>query len=134
MSNSALNLADDFAVLKPNLTVETVSVSPTVYAELDAKYNQFKNHALVSQYEFSEDWPTWERHPAGDEIVVLLSGKADMMLRVGGKDECVSLREPSAHVVVPAGVWHTAKTSEKTRMLFVTPGEGTENCVAKDLP
>ncbi|MFY0665082.1 MAG: cupin domain-containing protein [Natronospirillum sp.] len=132
--SEAFNLTDVFAVLKPDLSVETVNVSPTIYEELDEKFDQFRSHVLVAQYAFTEDWPTWERHPAGDEIVVLLSGKADMMLRVDGKDERVSLNQPGSYVVVPAGVWHTARVAEKTRMLFVTPGEGTENSVGKELP
>jgi hypothetical protein len=37
------------------------------------------------------------------------------------------LRDAGSYVVVPKGVWHTARTSVATRMLFVTPGEGTEN-------
>ncbi len=127
MSKSKLKLADMFAVLKPDLSVETVRVTPTIYEELDSGFNQFKNHVLVSEYEFAESWPSWERHPAGDEIVVLLSGQAEMVMRKNGDDECVSLAEPGSFVVVPAGTWHTARTSVATRMLFVTPGEGTQH-------
>jgi len=127
MGMSALKLSEVFAVLKPNLQVGTVAVSSSVYAELDADHDQFKQHVLVSAYEFSSDWPSWERHPAGDEIVLLLSGKVEMVLRRGGQCECVALTQSGTYVVVPAGVWHTARTSEKTSMLFVTPGEGTEH-------
>ena len=127
MSGPGLKLTEVFAVLKPDLSVDTVRVTPTIYEELDSRFNQFKNHVLVAEYEFSESWPTWERHPAGDEIVVLLSGQAEMVLRKNGDDERISLTEPGSFVVVPAGTWHTARTSVATRMLFVTPGEGTEH-------
>ncbi len=127
MSDARKKLAEAFAVLKPDLSVETISVSPTVFEELDSKFNGFKNHVLISEFEFTEDWPTWEQHPAGDEIVVLLSGKAELVLRKDNADEFVSLTESGTYVVIPAGTWHTAKTSVPTRMLFVTPGEGTEN-------
>lgn len=33
----------------------------------------------------------------------------------------------STFVVVPRGTWHTAKVHAATTMLFITPGEGTEN-------
>ncbi len=33
----------------------------------------------------------------------------------------------STFVVVPKNTWHTAKVHAPTMMLFVTPGEGTEN-------
>jgi len=48
-------------------------------------------------------------------------------MRRSGIDECIPLSDPGSYVVIPAGIWHTARTSVATRMLFVTPGEGTEN-------
>lgn len=120
-------LGDSFAVLKPDLTVETVKFTPTMFDELDANFDGFKSHSLVSLFEFSEDWPTWERHPAGEEVVVLLSGQATMVLRLASGDSTLELAEPGAFVVVPRNTWHTAKVSTSTRMLFITPGEGTEN-------
>jgi quercetin dioxygenase-like cupin family protein len=122
-----VNLAETFAVMKPNLSVDTVAVSPAIYQELDARYNQFKAHVLISSYEFEEDWGTWERHPAGDEIVVLLSGAARFRLRKPSGVEVVELREEGSFVVVPRNTWHTAEIDEKAAMLFVTPGEGTEH-------
>jgi len=29
----------------------------------------------------TEDWDHWEMHPAGDELIVLLSGSIDFRLR-----------------------------------------------------
>ena len=127
MSGPGLKLAEVFAVLKPNLLVDTVRVTPKIYEELDSKFDKLKNHVLIAEYGFCESWPTRERHPAGDEIVVLLSGQAEMVMRKNGDDECIPLTESGSYVVVPAGTWHTARTSVAARMLFVTPGEGTEN-------
>ena len=120
-------LLEVFAVLKPNLSAECVDVTPTLYQELDSNYSGFKNHVLVSSFEFSDDWSTWELHPAGDEIVLLLSGSATLVLRTANGDVRVALTEPGTYVLVPRNTWHTAHTSEPTRMLFITPGEGTEN-------
>ncbi len=122
-----MNLTQIFAVLAPDMSIDTVEVSPTLYESLDEKYNNFRSHALIAMHAFEQDWGMWERHPAGDEVVVLLSGAADMRLRRAGGDEVVTLREPGAFVVVPRGVWHTAEIAEPTRMLFITPGEDTEN-------
>ena len=115
----ALNLQDVFAVLKPNLLVELEKVTPTIYQDLDAKYDKFKAHTLVSVYNFESAWNVWERHPAGDEVVVLLSGSATMIIRKEGENEVVALSDPGAFVVVPRNTWHTAETSEPTRMLFI---------------
>jgi quercetin dioxygenase-like cupin family protein len=120
-----VNLISTFIVLNPDLRAATVEVTPTVYEELDRRFDGFKGRVLVSCYSFDKDWPTWERHPAGDEIVVLLSGAATFVLE--GRDKPVEVREPGAFAIVPRGVWHTAKTKVPTTMLFITPGEATEN-------
>lgn len=126
----ALNLQEVFAVLKPDLSVDLEQVTPTIYQDLDAKYDNFRSHSLVSVYGFESAWNMWERHPAGDEVVVLLSGSATMTIRKQGGEEVVTLTEPGSFVVIPRNTWHTAETSEPTRMLFITPGEGTENSEA----
>ena len=120
-----MNLASTFAVLGPDLGATPVAVTPTVYEELDRRFGGFKGHVLVSIFGFDGDWPTWERHPAGDEIVCLLSGRATFLFE--GRSERAELSEPGSFVIVPKDAWHTAKTSVPTKMLFVTPGEGTEN-------
>ena len=127
MDISIQNLANTFAVLDPHLNVHLEKVTPSLYANLDKQYNEFKGHVLLSMHEFSADWPTWERHPAGDELVLLLSGAAEFVFRDGSSDHTVELSEPGTYVVVPRNTWHTARVSEPTRMLFMTPGEGTEN-------
>lgn len=120
-------LAETFAVLKPDLRVQPVGVAPGFYEALNADFDGFGGHILVAMHEFSRDWPSWERHPAGDEVVMLLSGRATMVLRTGAGEETAVLAEPGSYVVVPRGTWHTARVSEATRMLFITPGEGTEH-------
>ena len=80
---------------------------------------------LISEYEFAADWPTWEMHPNGDEFVYLLSGSADLLLEQPDGVTTLPLRG-SAAVVVPRGVWHTAKVHAPSRMLHVTLGSGTQ--------
>jgi len=113
--------------MMPDQSVQTVTFSPTLYEQLDADFNGFRAHVLVACHEFAEDWSSWEKHPAGDEIVLLLSGRATMILHNPVGDESVELDEPGAYIVVPRDTWHTAKVSGPTRMLFITPGEGTLN-------
>lgn len=120
-------LQQAFAVMKPDQTVATVAVTPDIYDKLDRDFDSFKSHSLVSVYEFSAPWTFWERHPFGDEIVVLLSGSATLRIQTASGEEKLALDAPGAYVVVPRNVWHTAETTEETRMLFITPGEGTEN-------
>ncbi|MEQ8232260.1 MAG: cupin domain-containing protein [Gammaproteobacteria bacterium] len=114
-----------FAVLSPELGVDTIAVTPTLYERLDADYGGFRGHTLVAIHEFSRPWGTWEMHPAGDEIVVLLSGQVRFRVRDEAGERSVELSQAGEFLVVPKGRWHTAETAVTTRLLFVTPGEGT---------
>ena len=121
------DLSSTFVVLEPDHSAVPVEVTPALYDELDARFDRFRDRLLVSSFTFDSDWTTWEIHPAGDEIVYLISGDARMVLDRNGAQEVVHLREPGSFVIVPKSTWHTARTSVPTKMLFVTPGEGTGN-------
>lgn len=127
MTARPLDSASTFAVLGPDQGVSLVDVTPGVFEELNRRFNGFRGHVLVSQFSFEGDWPVWEKHPAGDEIVCLLAGRVTFELEREGGNETVALSEPGTYVVVPKDTWHTARTSTPTRMLFITPGEGTQN-------
>jgi mannose-6-phosphate isomerase-like protein (cupin superfamily) len=80
---------------------------------------------LISEFECSSDWPSWEMHPEGEEFVYLLSGAATLLLELPNGLKSVPLNGRAA-VLVPRGVWHMAKVSKPSRMLFVTRGHGTQ--------
>ena len=81
---------------------------------------------LVSEYVFVADWPTWEMHPEGDEFVYLLAGEVEMQLEEPGGLRKIAISGSGA-IVVPRGVWHTAKVIvAPSRMLHVTRGGGTQ--------
>lgn len=124
---SLRSLFETFAVLRPDQSVAQVDNSPGIYAELDARFDNFKGHVLVAAHAFGNDWPTWEVHPNGDEIVVLLDGTVTLVMRKSDGDETVTLTEPGSYVVIPKNTWHTARVGAPSRMLFITPGEGTDN-------
>ncbi len=121
------NMAETFVVVDRDFAAETVDVTDKLWAEIDERFGDFAGRTLISSFSFDEDWPTWEVHPHGDEIVCLLSGDAEMILALPGGDETVRLTEPGTFVIVPKGTWHTAKVKAPTTMLFVTPGQDTEN-------
>ena len=74
----------------------------------------------------TETWDSWERHPVGEEVVVLLSGRVDIIQEIDGRPRTVALH-PGEAVVNPKGVWHTADVHEAGDGLFITPGRGTEH-------
>jgi len=71
----------EFIVLSPDkkATVETCDAS--LYERLNQNYHGFAEHELVSLYEFDSDWTTWEMHPHGDEVVMLMSGEMTLILQ-----------------------------------------------------
>lgn len=90
-------------------------------------YPQLEQGRLMSAYTFSEPWAVWERHLAGEELVLLLSGATTLVLQEPQGEREVLLQTVGAFVLVPKGVWHTARTSVATTLLFLTPGAGTEH-------
>lgn len=125
--NTPRNMRDSIVIVDSGFDAETLPVTETMWSELDEKFGDFAGRSLISQFSFEEDWPTWEVHPAGDEFVVLVSGAAEMVLAMPEGDRTIVLGEPGDFVIVPRGTWHTARISTPTKMLFVTPGEGTIN-------
>ena len=49
-----------------------------------------------------------------------------MVFDEGGRHRSVWLSNSGDFVIVPKGVWHTAKVATPTSMVFVTPGERTQ--------
>lgn len=116
-----------FTVLTPDKKAHTIPNSPDVFNILNQQFGSFKNHELIACFEFESDWSNWELHPKGDETVVLLTGKVTFVLEIENQHQEVELDEAGEFLIVPKGVWHTARTNEKSKVLFITPGEGTEH-------
>ncbi len=88
--------------------------------------DQFGQNWLISEFECSSDWSNWEMHPNADEFVYLLSGSVELLLEQVTGVQSVILNGRGA-VVIPRGIWHTAKVLAASRMLFVTMGASTEH-------
>ena len=81
---------------------------------------------LVMMGTSDSSWTTWERHPAGEELVVVLDGRMTLIQEIDGAERRVDLR-PGEAAINPRNVWHTSDIHERCRTLFVTPGRGTEH-------
>lgn len=122
-----LNLSSTYVVLGDNGDATPINVSDRFFAELESKFGDFKGKRLISHFTFDKNWDTWEMHPAGEEFVCLLSGRVDLILEQDRTKNTVHLNAPGSYVLVPRGTWHTAKVYAPSSMLFITPGEGTQN-------
>jgi hypothetical protein len=82
---------------------------------------------LVSQYAFTEDWTSWEMHPAGDEVVICTAGA--MVLVQEHPDGRVTQTPLAAgeYAINPPGIWHTADVAMSATAIFITAGEGTQH-------
>lgn len=125
MQKAAHKLADEFIVIEPGLSAKLEAVSPDLYARLDQQFNGFQGCILVAEHSFEQDWENWECHPAGDEILYLLAGSASIHLLRDGQNEIIRFDQTGSSLIIPRGIWHTAKIHTPCRMLFLTPGAGT---------
>ncbi len=118
-----------FLVLDQHQACTPIPVTPGLYAGLDEQFNGFAGCNLVAEHAFDADWTTWEMHPHGDEVLYLVSGAAMLHLHEDEGERIITFNTPGSFVVIPKGVWHTAKVASACRILFITPGQGTLNQV-----
>ena len=62
----------------------------------------------------------WERHSAGDEIVVVIGGETTITFLAEDDEESSQLRTGDL-VVIPQGTWHRFDTPDEVKVLSVTP-------------
>ena len=79
---------------------------------------------MVSAYEMTDDWDHWENHPAGDEVLIVLSGGMTLILEENTSERLIKMTTGTTSIV-PRGVWHTAKVTEPTTLIAITPGRGS---------
>ena len=100
---------------------------PAYLADMDLRFAADGDEGrLVTLGDMDASWDSWERHPAGEEVVLCLDGRCRLWQDLGGEERSVDL-VAGRYVVNPAGVWHTADIDEPVRVLFITPGRGTEH-------
>ena len=97
----------------------------------ESELDRLGRNWLVTEFECSADWSSWEMHPNADEFVYLLAGEVVFQLQGDAGITSIPMKGRGA-VVVPQGVWHTAKVSAPSRMLFVTLGAGTQHRPANE--
>lgn len=129
---STLNLSSTYLRLRPDASAEKLPVDDTFWPRImSGELGDFHNEFLITMHCYDTDWPNWEMHPNGDEIVCLISGEVRFLLETDDGIETVDLKNSGDYVVVPKGTWHTSNTSTRSTLLFLTPGEGTQHRAAE---
>src|SRR5438034_4303396 len=98
--------------------------------EMTMRFLASLNRCTLGVTRFSEP-SHWERHPAGDELLHVLEGEADVVTLTDGGPVRSTVRAGSIFVC-PRGLWHQVLPRSPLSMLFATPGEGTEHSDAKE--
>ena len=66
-----------------------------------------------------------EMHPDADEVLILVSGRIDVVIEADGAEHVHELTAGQG-IVVPKGLWHRVIPKERSSRLHVTPGPGGE--------
>ena len=125
-SPSTFDLINTYVHLKDGAEAVPVAVGDDFWATID-KHTELHSGRLVTLFHIqsTDEWVHWEMHPAGDEIVCLLSGAIDLILQEGEHERSLELRSRAAGII-PRGVWHRAIVHTPSDVLFITRGAGTQ--------
>lgn len=81
---------------------------------------------LVMMFEVKGAWTSWERHPAGAEVVIGCTGTHRFVQQLPDGEHVVEIG-PGEALINPPGVWHTADSGEGGWIVTITPGLDTEH-------
>jgi mannose-6-phosphate isomerase-like protein (cupin superfamily) len=117
------DLHTTFLHLADTAVVTPLTVGPDFWSNMPPILSTGR---MVSILAHDADWRAWEKHPAGDEVIVQLSGRMRLRLELPQGEALVDL--PAGRcVVVKRDVWHTADVLEAGAALYITEGQGTQH-------
>ena len=119
------DLATTYVQLDDGPRAFAVEVDDEFWHTIDQR-PELQGGRLVGIFHNARDWDIWEMHPAGDEVVCLLSGAIAVVLDEPDGERVVEL-EAGRTCIVPRGVWHRAIVREPGDTLHITRGEGTQH-------
>ena len=123
--SKAFSLDSTYVNLRPDDSATTLKVNARFWATIE-KRTDLDSGRLLGTTPQKADWPIWERHPGGDEILILLSGELDIVLETRSGERRTRLKSGQSFVV-PRGTWHRAVVRKPGELMFITPGAGTEH-------
>jgi mannose-6-phosphate isomerase-like protein (cupin superfamily) len=121
----AFDLTKTYVHLEAGGGAELEDVGADFWARTAAR--PYEGVRLVAAIRHDADSPAWEVHPAGDELLYLLSGAVGVVMEEGGAERTVELSRAGEACLIPRGTWHRLVVREPGDVLFVTPGAGTRH-------
>ena len=124
MTPPAFDLIDTYVHLEEGGGAVPEEVGADFWQTIGAR--DYEGRRLVCVFQLTDDSSRWEMHPAGDELVYLLSGALDLVMQEAEGNRVVELRTRAA-CIVPRGVWHRQVVRKPSDLLLITPGAGTQH-------
>ncbi len=119
-----ISIKDEFALLEC-LSNRTPESTDEEMRNSVSKLSDYRDGAIfVTYYDGNTEW---ERHPVGDEIVLVVEGRTTLILLQNGRETPNELRD-GEFFVVHQNIWHRFETPSKLKVWSVTP-QPTEHCV-----
>lgn len=122
---SAHSLREAYLELRDDGSVARITLTPEFWPDLMSGKRNVQGR-MITAFQVSEDTAHWERHPAGDEVLLLLSGAVTVVLEDSTGDQRYEISAGQAFTV-PRGCWHRIEVREAGELVFVTAGAGTEH-------
>jgi hypothetical protein len=94
--------------------------------EPDSPIGHFEFHDCICGVAAFHGRPPWERHPAGNELLLVLAGRSELTILEHGErtTKSISLGELA---IVPKGCWHSNDAQDGVTFLYMTPSEANEH-------
>ena len=125
MTDTTFDLTDTYVRLDDGPAAHSVEVDERFWETVGDR-PELQAGRLVMMMRYTDDWDSWEMHPAGDEIVYALDGAVDLILDEED-GECVVQLRARTGCVVPCGIWHRGVVHSPGDVLHITRGEGTRH-------
>lgn len=123
---SPFDLSSTYLDLAPDGRVTAMEGGASFWQRTEQQLDAACTGYLVLQFRCERDMEHQEMHPAGDEVLHLVSGAVDVVLAEALGERIVALRAGDT-CIVPRGTWHHFLVREPGAMLGLTFGRGTEH-------
>ena len=127
LNDHGISLNDHCIHLAPGGAMRAIARTHDTYRRVAGDPELRRGH-LITLHRVNDSaeahYPTWERHPDGDELLIVASGSLSVELREDGAVRTVPLPAQAA-CIVPAGIWHRLVVHAPSRLMTMTLLNGT---------
>jgi mannose-6-phosphate isomerase-like protein (cupin superfamily) len=118
-------LENKFVHLEDNGNMVSHLVDEKFWSERSSR-GYFQSGRLMEVLNLDTGPSHWEVHPGGDELLYLLRGSMDVVIKLEAENKVITLAGGSS-CIVPKETWHQTIAREPCSLLFITPSKGTQH-------